>query len=195
MVIMDDKIPKLAERTVIEEYYNFYQIVNYNKGLLPKRRTFSIDSEKLMGRDLNDNSLLDAIETVQNETDNFKFLLVYDDNKYLSAVARLKFNEDNIHMCEIIFTNYPNILEKLTSINDVINYLNKLGIEYDVDNISLELLNSEVSLISFVNGAGFSNDSHDEYKYQTTIFTKDIRKKDLDGPSFSRKQARRFYKS
>lgn len=189
MVVMDDKIPKLAERIVIEEYYNFYQIVNYKKGLLPKRRTFTIDREKLMDRDLNDNSLLDAIETVQNETDNFKFLLVYDDNKYLSAVARLKFNKDNIHMCEIIFTNYPNILEKLTSINDVINYLNKLGIEYDVDNISLELLNSELSLISFVKGVGFSNNSHDEYKYQTTIFSKDIRKKDLDGPTLSRKQA------
>lgn len=189
MVIMDDKIPKLAERTVIEEYYNFYHIVNYNKGLLFKKRTFTTDSEKLMSRDLKDNSLLDAIETVQNKTDNFKFLLVYDDNKYLSAVARLKFNDNNIHMCEIIFTNYPNILEKLTSINDVINYLNKLGIEYDVDNISLELLNSELSLISFVKGVGFSNNSHDEYKYLTSIFSKDIRKKDLNGPSFSRKKA------
>lgn len=189
MIKMEDKIPKLAERTVIEEYYKFYQIINCEKGIFSKRRTFSTDAAKLTERDMNDRSLIDAIMTVRNEAENFKFLFIYDDEKNLSAVARFKFNKDNIHVCEIIFTNYPDVLEKLTSLNDVINYLYELGIEYDIKDISIELLNGEGSLIKFAEGAGFSNNVHDESKYQTTVLTKNIRKKDLDGPTLSRKQA------
>lgn len=189
MIKMEDKIPKLAERTAIEEYYKFYQVVNADKGLLPKRRTFTTNLKKLTDKDISDKSLMDAVATVKNEDENLKFLLVYDDEKNLSAVARLKFNKDNIHMCEIIFINYPDVLERLVSINEVINYLSKLGIEYDVKDVSMELLNGDGSLIKFVESAGFSNDLHDESKYQTTVLTKNIRKKDLDGPTLSRKQA------
>lgn len=187
MIKMENDIPKLAERTVIEEYYKFYQVINADKGLISKRRTFTTDLTKLTEKDMSDKSLMDAITTVRNDSASLKFLLIYDDNKALSAVARLKFNEDNIHMCEIIFTNYPNILEKLVSLNEVINCLNELGIEYDVQDVSVELLNNEESLIKFVESTGFSNNTHDESMYQTTVLTNNIRKKNLDGPTLSRK--------
>lgn len=189
MIKMEDRIPKLAERTVIEEYYKFYQVVNAEKSLIHKKRTFTTNPEKLTEKDTSDKSLMDAIGTIRNDAEKFKFLLVYDDEKNLSAVARLIFNADNIHMGEIIYVNYPDILEKLTSLNEVINYLSKLGLEYDVKDVSMELLNGDGALIKFAEGSGFSNNSHDEFKYQTTILTKNVRKKDLNGPTLSRKQA------
>lgn len=189
MIKMEDRIPKLAERMVIEEYYKFYQIVNAEKGLLPKKRTFTTNLKKLTEKDMGDISLVNAIDTVRNDAEDFKFLLVYDDEKNLSAVARLIFNTDNIHMGEIIYVNYPDILEKLTSLNEVINYLSKLGLEYDVKDVSMELLNMDGALIKFAEGSGFYNNTHDESKYQTIVLTKNVRKKDLDGPTLSRKQA------
>lgn len=188
MVKMEDKVPKMAERVIIEEYYNFFKIVNCEKVIKNKKRTFSTVISKLNEKDLSDVSLIDAIRAVKNEDENIKFLTVYDTAENLSAVARIKFNEGNIHLCDVVFVNYPDVLEKFIDINEIMYYLIDLGIEYDVNDISMEILKSEDALVKFIENNGFTYNVRDVSKYHTVVLIKNLRKKELDGPTLSRKQ-------
>ena len=57
MIEVLEKIPKIYERTVLSEYYRFFQNLNGSKDIINKNLSFTTDAYKLTEKETRNESL------------------------------------------------------------------------------------------------------------------------------------------
>ena len=132
VIITGKRLPKIYERVVLEEYYQFFTRMN-NSGALERffhrPFKFTTDKNKQNVGDLKYDIFQDCLEAYESiDASNIEFVCLCDDespfesdeilfeektdNINIVAVARIRIDEDNIHIPEILFLDYPDQKEK-----------------------------------------------------------------------------------
>lgn len=126
-------MPKIYERIALEEYYKYYQKQMHEKPIFYKDVHYSMNQSKLSTRDLLDQILFSAIITIGNHDKNYSFALALGDADELQGIMRFTkdLNSNQIIIYDIIFTNYPNALEKLEILNSFVAHINEHNISFD----------------------------------------------------------------
>ena len=191
MITLVKKIPAKYERIVLEEYYEFYQFQYGKKDFLNKNIKFTTNSDKLTDKEIDNKSLMDSIKTIKNEGDKFSFLLSFDTEGRLTSVTRIHISKEYIHICDIVYTNYPDVLEKLEILNEIIQKVEEIA-SLNNQQIDFEIPTNDEVTINFASSYGYALISSDKRVFRTLVFTKDIEKRDLDEQTLSRKQRKEF---
>ncbi len=191
MIKLVKYIPAQYERVALEEYYEFFQFQNGLKDILNKKNKFTLDENKLDFPDYRNKSLMDAINTLRSNDENFSFLIVLDDFDRLIAISRICIKEDYIHACEIIYTNYPTDYEKVDILNQITAYIEEVALLNDFK-IDIELPVYDDLAIMYFRVYGYRLLPDDNLGFKTVILNKDKIEREVDEPTLSRKQTKEF---
>lgn len=191
MIEVLEKIPKIYERTVLSEYYRFFQNLNGSKDIINKNLSFTTDAYKLTEKETRNESFLDAYKVLENNQRNIKFVLLKGEEQELLAVARIRIDEFAIYICDIVYTNYPTITEQVSSFTGLYEAIKDIANNYQKDYIEIEVPKNDDFTLDEAEYYGFANTTEPNRvtrNYKTVILTKEIRKKELNGQTRSRKQ-------
>ncbi len=173
------EIPKAYERIIVEEYYKFLgNLYGLNKFFPRSDVTYTLDQGKWNYGDIQDMSLRETAKVLRPEEGNY-FACVYSDEEVLKAIARLRL-EEYAHIAEIVFTDYPDDLEKKMLLEEVINSILKQTLDDQIFSISMEVPKTDASMLDIIQDCGFVECQESQNsKYATCMFEKEIvRKKD-----------------
>lgn len=193
MIEVLEKIPKIYERTVLSEYYRFFQNLNGSKDIINKNLSFTTDAYKLTEKETRNESFLDAYKVLENNQRNIKFVLLKGEEQELLAVARIRIDEFAIYICDIVYTNYPTISEQISSFTDLYEAIKDIANNYQKDYLEIEVPKNDDFTLDEAEYYGFANTTEPNRvtrNYKTVILTKEIRKKELNGQTRSRKQTK-----
>lgn len=193
MIEVLEKIPKIYERAVLAEYYRFFQNLNGSKDIINKNLSFTTDAYKLTEKETRNESFLDAYKVLENNQRNIKFVLLKGEEQELLAVARIRIDEFAIYICDIVYTNYPTIAEQVSSFTDLYEAIKDIANNYQKDYIEIEVPKNDDFTLDEAEYYGFANTTEPNRvtrNYKTVILTKEIRKKELNGQTRSRKQTK-----
>lgn len=193
MIEVLEKIPKIYERTVLSEYYRFFQNLNGSKDIINKNLSFTTDAYKLTEKETRNESFLDAYKVLENNQRNIKFVLLKGEEQELLAVARIRIDEFAIYICDIVYTNYPTIAEQVSSFTDLYEAITDIANNYQKDYLEIEVPKNDDFTLDEAEYYGFANTTEPNRvtrNYKTVILTKEIRKKELNGQTRSRKQTK-----
>lgn len=193
MIEVLEKIPKIYERTVLSEYYRFFQNLNGSKDIINKNLSFTTDAYKLTEKETRNENFLDAYKVLENNQRNIKFVLLKGEEQELLAVARIRIDEFAIYICDIVYTNYPTIAEQVSSFTDLYEAIKDIANNYQKDYIEIEVPKNDDFTLDEAEYYGFANTTEPNRvtrNYKTVILTKEIRKKELNGQTRSRKQTK-----
>lgn len=191
MIEVLEKIPKIYERTVLSEYYRFFQNLNGSKDIINKNLSFTTDAYKLTEKETKNENFLDAYKVLENNQRNIKFVLLKGEEQELLAVARIRIDEFAIYICDIVYTNYPTIAEQVSSFTDLYEAIKDIANNYQKDYLEIEVPKNDDFTLDEAEYYGFANTTEPNRvtrNYKTVILTKEIRKKELNGQTRSRKQ-------
>lgn len=191
MIEVLEKIPKIYERAVLSEYYRFFQNLNGSKDIINKNLSFTTDAYKLTEKETRNENFLDAYKVLENNQRNVKFVLLKGEEQELLAVARIRIDEFAIYICDIVYTNYPTIAEQVSSFTDLYEAIKDIANNYQKDYIEIEVPKNDDFTLDEAEYYGFANTTEPNRvtrNYKTVILTKEIRKKELNGQTRSRKQ-------
>lgn len=191
MIEVLEKIPKIYERTVLSEYYRFFQNLNGSKDIINKNLSFTTDAYKLTEKETRNESFLDAYKVLENNQRNIKFVLLKGEEQELLALARIRIDEFAIYICDIVYTNYPTIAEQVSSFTDLYEAIKDIANNYQKDYLEIEVPKNDDFTLDEAEYYGFANTTEPNRvtrNYKTVILTKEIRKKELNGQTRSRKQ-------
>lgn len=191
MIEVLEKIPKIYERTVLSEYYRFFQNLNGSKDIINKNLSFTTDAYKLTEKETRNENFLDAYKVLENNQRNIKFVLLKGEEQELLAVARIRIDEFAIYICDIVYTNYPTIAEQVSCFTDLYEAIKDIANNYQKDYIEIEVPKNDDFTLDEAEYYGFANTTEPNRvtrNYKTVILTKEIRKKELNGQTRSRKQ-------
>lgn len=197
MIEVLEKIPKIYERTVLSEYYRFFQNLNGSKDIINKNLSFTTDAYKLTEKETRNENFLDAYKVLENNQRNIKFVLLKGEEQELLAVARIRIDEFAIYICDIVYTNYPTIAEQVSSFTDLYEAIKDIANNYQKDYIEIEVPKNDDFTLDEAEYYGFANTTEPNRvtrNYKTVILTKEIRKKELNGQTRSRKQTKWYNK-
>lgn len=197
MIEVLEKIPKIYERTVLSEYYRFFQNLNGSKDIINKNLSFTTDAYKLTEKETRNESFLDAYKVLENNQRNIKFVLLKGEEQELLAVARIRIDEFAIYICDIVYTNYPTIAEQVSSFTGLYEAIKDIANNYQKDYIEIEVPKNDDFTLDEAEYYGFANTTEPNRvtrNYKTVILTKEIRKKELNGQTRSRKQTKWYNK-
>lgn len=193
MIEVLEKIPKIYERTVLSEYYRFFQNLNGSKDIINKNLSFTTDAYKLTEKETRNENFLDAYKVLENNQRNIKFVLLKGEEQELLAVARIRIDEFAIYICDIVYTNYPTIAEQISSFTNLYEAIKDIANNYQKDYIEIEVPKNDDFTLDEAEYYGFANTTEPNRvtrNYKTVILTKEIRKKELNGQTRSRKQTK-----
>ena len=193
MIEVLEKIPKIYERAVLYEYYRFFQNLNGSKDIINKNLSFTTDAYKLTEKETRNESFLDAYKVLENNQRNIKFVLLKGEEQELLAVARIRIDEFAIYICDIVYTNYPTIAEQVSSFTDLYEAIEDIANNYQKDYLEIEVPKNDDFTLDEAEYYGFANTTEPNRvtrNYKTVILTKEIRKKELNGQTRSRKQTK-----
>ncbi|GEM_PF-1817757 len=193
MIEVLEKIPKIYERTVLSEYYRFFQNLNGSKDIINKNLSFTTDAYKLTEKETRNENFLDAYKVLENNQRNIKFVLLKGEEQELLAVARIRIDEFAIYICDIVYTNYPTIAEQVSSFTGLYEAIKDIANNYQKDYIEIEVPKNDDFTLDEAEYYGFANTTEPNRvtrNYKTVILTKEIRKKELNGQTRSRKQTK-----
>lgn len=193
MIEVLEKIPKIYERTVLSEYYRFFQNLNGSKDIINKNLSFTTDAYKLTEKETRNENFLDAYKVLENNQRNIKFVLLKGEEQELLAVARIRIDEFAIYICDIVYTNYPTIAEQISSFADLYEAIKDIANNYQKDYLEIEVPKNDDFTLDEAEYYGFANTTEPNRvtrNYKTVILTKEIRKKELNGQTRSRKQTK-----
>lgn len=193
MIEVLEKIPKIYERTVLSEYYRFFQNLNGSKDIINKNLSFTTDAYKLTEKETRNESFLDAYKVLENNQRNIKFVLLKGEEQELLALARIRIDEFAIYICDIVYTNYPTIAEQVSSFTDLYEAIKDIANNYQKDYLEIEVPKNDDFTLDEAEYYGFANTTEPNRvtrNYKTVILTKEIRKKELNGQTRSRKQTK-----
>lgn len=193
MIEVLEKIPKIYERTVLSEYYRFFQNLNGSKDIINKNLSFTTDAYKLTEKETRNENFLDAYKVLENNQRNIKFVLLKGEEQELLAVARIRIDEFAIYICDIVYTNYPTISEQVSCFTDLYEAIKDIANNYQKDYIEIEVPKNDDFTLDEAEYYGFANTTEPNRvtrNYKTVILTKEIRKKELNGQTRSRKQTK-----
>lgn len=193
MIEVLEKIPKIYERTVLSEYYRFFQNLNGSKDIINKNLSFTTDVYKLTEKETRNENFLDAYKVLENNQRNIKFVLLKGEEQELLAVARIRIDEFAIYICDIVYTNYPTIAEQISSFTDLYEAIKDIANNYQKDYLEIEVPKNDDFTLDEAEYHGFANTTEPNRvtrNYKTVILTKEIRKKKLNGQTRSRKQTK-----
>lgn len=193
MIEVLEKIPKIYERTVLSEYYRFFQNLNGSKDIINKNLSFTTDAYKLTEKETRNENFLDAYKVLENNQRNIKFVLLKGEEQELLAVARIRIDEFAIYICDIVYTNYPTIAEQVSSFTDLYEAITDIANNYQKDYLEIEVPKNDDFTLDEAEYYGFANTTEPNRvtrNYKTVILTKEIRKKELNGQTRSRKQTK-----
>ena len=193
MIEVLEKIPKIYERTVLSEYYRFFQNLNGSKDIINKNLSLSTDAYKLTEKETRNENFLDAYKVLENNQRNIKFVLLKGEEQELLAVARIRIDEFAIYICDIVYTNYPTIAEQISSFTDLYEAIKDIANNYQKDYLEIEVPKNDDFTLDEAEYYGFANTTEPNRvtrNYKTVILTKEIRKKELNGQTRSRKQTK-----
>lgn len=193
MIEVLEKIPKIYERTVLSEYYRFFQNLNGSKDIINKNLSFTTDAYKLTEKETKNENFLDAYKVLENNQRNIKFVLLKGEEQELLAVARIRIDEFAIYICDIVYTNYPTIAEQVSSFTDLYEAIKDIANNYQKDYLEIEVPKNDDFTLDEAEYYGFANTTEPNRvtrNYKTVILTKEIRKKELNGQTRSRKQTK-----
>lgn len=193
MIEVLEKIPKIYERTVLSEYYRFFQNLNGSKDIINKNLSFTTDAYKLTEKETRNENFLDAYKVLENNQRNIKFVLLKGEEQELLALARIRIDEFAIYICDIVYTNYPTIAEQVSSFTDLYEAIKDIANNYQKDYLEIEVPKNDDFTLDEAEYYGFANTTEPNRvtrNYKTVILTKEIRKKELNGQTRSRKQTK-----
>jgi len=197
MIEVLEKIPKIYERAVLSEYYRFFQNLNGSKDIINKNLSFTTDAYKLTEKETRNENFLDAYKVLENNQRNIKFVLLKGEEQELLAVARIRIDEFAIYICDIVYTNYPTIAEQVSSFTDLYEAITDIANNYQKDYLEIEVPKNDDFTLDEAEYYGFANTTEPNRvtrNYKTVILTKEIRKKELNGQTRSRKQTKWYNK-
>lgn len=178
MIEITRDIPKIYERVAVEEFYKHCQNVTKDKRLFNYDIHFTTDESKLSNKDLNNSSLMQAIKLVKNDERNVLFLMCLNEQNVLVGIARVVLRKESLDVSHILLTNYPDVLEKMEILNEIINRLEELTDNFKQKIINIAVVDDGVT-VKFVKALG--------YEELDGLFTKNLGKREIDGPTLSRK--------
>jgi hypothetical protein len=193
MIEVLEKIPKIYERAVLAEYYRFFQNLNGSKDIINKNLSFTTDAYKLTEKETRNECFLEAYKVLENNQRNIKFVLLKGEEQELLAVARIRIDEFAIYICDIVYTNYPTIAEQISSFTDLYEAIKDIANNYQKDYLEIEVPKNDDFTLDEAEYYGFANTTEPNRvtrNYKTVILTKEIRKKELNGQTRSRKQTK-----
>lgn len=193
MIEVLEKIPKIYERAVLAEYYRFFQNLNGSKDIINKNLSFTTDAYKLTEKETRNECFLEAYKVLENKQRNIKFVLLKGEEQELLAVARIRIDENAIYICDIVYTNYPTITEQVSSFTDLYEAVLDIANNYQKDYLEIEVPKNDDFTLDEAEYYGFANTTEPNRvtrNYKTVILTKEIRKKELNGQTRSRKQTK-----
>ena len=193
MIEVLEKTPKIYERTVLFEYYRFFQNLNGSKDIINKNLSFTTDAYKLTEKETRNENFLDAYKVLENNQRNIKFVLLKGEEQELLAVARIRIDEFAIYICDIVYTNYPTIAEQVSSFTGLYEAIKDIANNYQKDYIEIEVPKNDELTLDEAEYYGFANTTEPNRvtrNFKTVILTKEIRKKELNGQTRSRKQTK-----
>mgnify|MGYP001859469171 CR=1 FL=1 len=198
--VVREKLPKEYERVVLEEYYKLFTNM-YGTGptLFRGPITYSLDESKLTKKDLADQILTSSIGAVKSvyEDDNLEFILYRENDNRISALARIRINENSdIHIAETLFLEYQDYDEKIRIISDIISELEEYARSLDCSILYYEIpkYDTESLDIAFYNGfKGIDESQRITSSQRTYLLSKPIAltRSNPDGCTLSRKQTPR----
>lgn len=191
MIEVLEKIPKIYERAVLSEYYRFFQNLNGSKDIINKNLSFTTDAYKLTEKETRNENFLEAYKVLENNQRNIKFVLLKGEEQELLAVARIRIDEFAIYICDIVYTNYPTIAEQVSCFTNLYEAIKDIANNYQKDYIEIEVPKNDDFTLDEAEYYGFANTTEPNRvtrNYKTVILTKEIRKKELNGQTRSRKQ-------
>lgn len=193
MIEVLEKIPKIYERAVLAEYYRFFQNLNGSKDIINKNLSFTTDAYKLTEKETRNECFLEAYKVLENKQRNIKFVLLKGEEQELLAVARIRIDENAIYICDIVYTNYPTIAEQVSSFTDLYEAVIDIANNYQKDYLEIEVPKNDDFTLDEAEYYGFANTTEPNRvtrNYKTVILTKELRKKELNGQTRSRKQTK-----
>lgn len=193
MIEVLEKIPKIYERAVLAEYYRFFQNLNGSKDIINKNLSFTTDAYKLTEKETRNECFLEAYKVLENKQRNIKFVLLKGEEQELLAVARIRIDENAIYICDIVYTNYPTITEQVSSFTGLYEAIEDIANNYQKDYIEIEVPKNDDFTLDEAEYYGFANTTEPNRitrNYKTVILTKELRKKELNGQTRSRKQTK-----
>ena len=159
--------------------------------IINKNLSFTTDAYKLTEKETRNESFLDAYKVLENNQRNIKFVLLKGEEQELLAVARIRIDEFAIYICDIVYTNYPTIAEQVSSFTGLYEAIKDIANNYQKDYIEIEVPKNDDFTLDEAEYYGFANTTEPNRvtrNYKTVILTKEIRKKELNGQTRSRKQ-------
>ena len=189
-----ENLPKEYERVVLEEYYDFLSnLYGIPSSIFRGKPTFTTELEKLSRKDFKDQILLSAIGALNSITsDDIEFVFNKELDGRISALARIRIKETDIHIAEILYLEYQDYDEKahiakemFTTLKEYANNLNIPLLCYEVPQ------NDETGIdIALENGFSFIEEpSHETSISRTFVFEKKLEPIRMqNGCSFSRKK-------
>lgn len=187
MITLVKKIPAKFERTVLEEYYKFFQNQNGERDILNKNLKFTMDKEKLTDKELHNKSFMDSRKTLENEHNDFTFLIVFNAEDRIQSVARIYITKEYIHICDIVYTNYPDAAEKLQLLNEIVQKVEEIA-SLNEQEIVFEIPTNEKIATRFATTCGYRHMAGDKDTYRTELFIKHIEKRKINEQTLNRKQ-------
>ena len=121
---------------------------------------------------------MQAIKLVKNDERNVLFLMCLNEQNVLVGIARVVLRKDSLDVSHILLTNYPDVLEKMETLNEIISRLEELTDNFKQKIINIAVVDDDVT-VKFVKALG--------YEELDGLFTKDLGKREIDGPTLSRK--------
>lgn len=191
------EIPKDIERVVLEEYYKFYCRLWDTKRIFARNIHFTRDKEKQRVKDLDIPEFLEAIKTITPKNSDINFMLLKQEGEGVIAVARF-LKGKILHICDIVYLNYPTIAERKENFKNILDNLEeyatslKLGDNFDVDSILCELPKYDELSLEAAKESNYTlleEPIDSKRTYRTYLLTKDLRKREIDGQTLSRKKA------
>ena len=101
-----------------------------------------------------------------------------NEQNVLVGIARVVLRKDSLDVSHILLTNYPDVLEKMEILNEIISRLEELTDNFKQKIINIAVVDDDVTG-KFVKALG--------YEELDGLFTKDLGKREIDGPTLSRK--------
>ena len=198
--VVREKLPKEYERVVLEEYYKLFTNM-YGTGptLFRGPITYSMDESKLTKKDLVDQILISSIGAVKSvyEDDNLEFILYRENDNRISALARIRINENSdIHIAETLFLEYQDYDEKIRIISDITSELEEYARSLDCSILYYEIpkYDKDGWNAAIFNGFKIVDEPQRITSSQRTyLLSKPIAlvRSNADGCTLSRKQAKR----
>lgn len=172
-------MPKIYERIALEEYYKYYQQINRDKPIFYRDVHFATQQSKLSDKDMADQSLFHAINTVGKQDKEYAFALALGEEDDLQGIMRYRLihDEEIFYIYDIIFTNYPNGLEKLEILNDFLAKCNE-------EKVVFEGFIQDDVITKYFLSLGFSFENHGK---GFVTMKKDLLNREENGPTLCRK--------